>query len=187
MKVVSVEKQWGFFFDQSRCCGCYTCILACRQWHDSPVSRRRVDTMEAGEFPHVRVAFLSLSCMHCEFPACVGSCPADALFKRTSDGLVLVDHANCLGKDACGRCRDACPYQAIGFEDKPDATAEKCDFCWQRKEQDEKPICVLACPTRALDAGGLGDIKRKFGERKEARGFVYDDRVKPAIVFKTKP
>ena len=27
------KMQLGFFFDQTRCSGCLTCVVACRQWH----------------------------------------------------------------------------------------------------------------------------------------------------------
>ena len=26
--------QWGFLFDQTRCTGCQTCIIACKDWHE---------------------------------------------------------------------------------------------------------------------------------------------------------
>lgn len=186
MNDVLAENQWGFFFDQSRCSGCLTCILACRQWHHSHINWRRVETIEKGAFPHVSVAFLSLSCFHCDCPACVAICPAGALWKNPADGTVQVDAESCLGRDVCGQCLDACPYAAIGFKDEPDAKAEKCDFCWQRLKQDEKPLCVLSCPTRALDTGSLAALKNTYGDRKEAKGFVYNDKIRPSIIFKCK-
>jgi len=186
MTDVSIRKQWGFFFDQSRCSGCFTCILACRQWHHSRINWRRVATLEEGAFPHVTVAFLSLSCLHCDNPACVAACPTDALWKRSEGGTVQIDDLRCLGRDTCGQCLDACPYEAIGFADEPDAKAEKCDFCWQRVTNDEKPLCVVSCPMRALDAGPLAQLKEKYGDRREAKGFVYDSAIRPSIVFKGK-
>ncbi len=45
--------QLGFYFDQTRCCSCYTCIVACKDWNDvsaGPVSWRRVITVEKGDF-----------------------------------------------------------------------------------------------------------------------------------------
>jgi anaerobic dimethyl sulfoxide reductase subunit B (iron-sulfur subunit) len=26
--------QYGFYFDQSRCNGCFTCLIACKDWHE---------------------------------------------------------------------------------------------------------------------------------------------------------
>jgi anaerobic dimethyl sulfoxide reductase subunit B (iron-sulfur subunit) len=186
MSDVAVDKQWGFYFDQSRCSGCLTCILACRQWHHSRINWRRVETIEQGEFPQLTVAFLSLSCLHCDCPACVATCPADALWKRPEDGTVQIDDQRCLGRDICGQCLNVCPYEAIGFKDEPDAKAEKCDFCLQRLQQNEKPLCVLACPTRALDAGPLAELKDTYGDRQEAKGFGYDAAIRPSIVFNCK-
>jgi anaerobic dimethyl sulfoxide reductase subunit B (iron-sulfur subunit) len=28
--------QLAFYFDQTRCTGCYTCVVACKDWHDIP-------------------------------------------------------------------------------------------------------------------------------------------------------
>jgi anaerobic dimethyl sulfoxide reductase subunit B (iron-sulfur subunit) len=28
--------QLAFYFDQTRCTGCYTCAVACKDWHDVP-------------------------------------------------------------------------------------------------------------------------------------------------------
>ena len=28
--------QMGFYFDQTRCIGCYTCSVACKDWHNIP-------------------------------------------------------------------------------------------------------------------------------------------------------
>ena len=176
--------QLGFFFDQTRCSGCYTCIAACRQWHHSQADRRRVETFEEGEFPAVKVTFLSLSCLHCESPACVSACPTGALWKRKEDGIVLVNSEDCLGKADCGQCSLACPYGAIGFG--VDERVDKCDFCRRRMEAGEKPICVLACTTRALDFGPLEELRAAVGVRKDAKGFEYNAEVKPSIVFKPK-
>ncbi|MFX1457608.1 MAG: 4Fe-4S dicluster domain-containing protein, partial [Promethearchaeota archaeon] len=27
-------KQMGFYFDQTRCTGCFTCSVACKDWND---------------------------------------------------------------------------------------------------------------------------------------------------------
>ena len=28
--------QLGFYFDQTRCINCFTCVVACKDWHDIP-------------------------------------------------------------------------------------------------------------------------------------------------------
>ncbi len=155
--------QLGFYFDQTRCTGCHTCVVACKDWHDLPaelVYWRRVETHEEGRFPDVGVYHVSISCNHCVNPACVEACPEDAIYKRAEDGVVLIDSAKCTG---CRACEEACPYGAIGFRGDDGTVAEKCDFCIDRLENKEAPVCVAACPTRALDFGDMRELSKKAG------------------------
>jgi len=136
--------QLAFYFDQTRCIGCHTCVVACKDWHDLPaelVSRRRVSTYEEGKFPDVGVHHVSVSCNHCEKPACAEACPEDAIYKREADGVVLIDAEKCTG---CRACEDACPYGAIQFRPEEGAVAEKCCFCEDRLADGEIPICVVS-------------------------------------------
>ena len=57
--------QMGFYFDQTRCTGCFACAVACKDWHDidaGPVNWLRVRTIEEGKFPDVFVACLASLC-----------------------------------------------------------------------------------------------------------------------------
>lgn len=183
------DMQMGFYFDQTRCTGCYTCAVACKDWHDIPAGParwRRVTTMEQGEFPDLFVTFLSASCYHCAQPACAAACPAEAIAKRKEDGVVAVDPAKCLGKDECDLCRSACPYGAPQFGAETNGKIQMCSFCPDRLAEGKQPICVAACPMRAMDAGDVESLKRKYGDAKEAEGFTYSDELKPSIVFKPK-
>ena len=47
--------QMGFYFNQSRCIGCHTCVIACMDWHDLKVgiNWRKVKTEERGKFPNL--------------------------------------------------------------------------------------------------------------------------------------
>lgn len=47
--------------------------------------------------------------MHCESAEWVTVCPAGASYKRSEDGIVLVDQDKCMG---CNYCAWACPYGA---------------------------------------------------------------------------
>jgi len=179
--------QWGFYFDQSRCTGCYACEIACRDWHDiqeTAVKLRRVVPTEQGSYPDVQLSYMSLSCLHCAEPACRDACPADAIHKRESDGTMLVDADTCLGADACGACRDACPYGAPQFAPVADAKMQLCTMCHERLEQGLQPICVAACPMRALDCGDMEDLRKRYGNGNEARGFCYSSQTQPSIIIK---
>ncbi len=181
--------QMGFYFDQTRCTGCFTCIVACKDWNDvdaGPASWMRVITIEKGKYPDLFVAFLATACHHCVEPACVPACPVGAITKRAQDGVVVVDREACLGKDNCDMCLQACPYDAPQFGAEENAKMQKCDFCLERLAENKKPACVDACPMRALDAGPIEELQAKYGNIKEAEGFVYSEKLLPAIVFKLK-
>ena len=157
-----------FYFRQSRCTGCYTCMVACKDWHDipsGPVFLRRVSVREEGHYPEVAVSFLSIACYHCVEPACIPACPVGAIRKRQTDGIVVVDQQMCLGREQCGgACRTACLIDAPQFGTEPNAKMQKCDLCYDRWENGRKPICVEACPMRALDAGPQDEMESKYSK-----------------------
>ena len=182
--------QLGFYFDPSRCSGCFTCVVACKDWYDipaGPVFWRRVTTTEEGQFPNVSVSFLSTSCLHCAEPSCAKACPVGAITKRKEDGIVLVDREGCLGMTSCGSpCQMACPYDAPQFGTEPDPKMQKCNMCYDRWTEGKKPICVQACPMRALDAGPLDDLASRHGGRREVLGFIFSEVTRPSVLFKAK-
>ena len=116
-----MTKQYGFVVDVSRCTGCRTCAVACKDAHNLPVglNLRRVleeasgswrqDRMTGAWHQDVRAWYVSIACNHCENPACVKVCPTKAHYKRAEDGLVVIDRDKCVG---CGMCAQACPYGA---------------------------------------------------------------------------
>ena len=181
-------KQWGFYFDQSRCVGCYACSVACKDWHNieaGPVQWRRITSREKGTYPKVFLSYLSLSCNHCEKPACAKACPADAIAKRKDDGIVVVQGNSCLGKGPCDiLCQRACPYSIPQFGEEKGAKMQMCTFCLDRIVLRQKPVCVEACPMRALDAGPLEELRKKYGEHKQVEGFTYSEKTNPSIIFK---
>jgi anaerobic dimethyl sulfoxide reductase subunit B (iron-sulfur subunit) len=178
----------AFYFDQSRCVGCYTCSVACKDWNDIKAGTahwRRVTSREWGTYPKVFLTYLSISCNHCERPACVAACPVHAITKREEDGIVVVNKEECLGNDICDMlCREACPYNAPQFGDEENAKMQMCTFCLDRLAKNKRPICVEACPMRALDAGPIDELKEKYLGLKEAEGFVYSEETKPSTIFK---
>ncbi len=181
--------QRGFYFDQTRCTGCFTCIVACKDWNNvdaGPASWRRVITIEKGKYPHLFVAFLSTACHHCVEPTCASACPVDAISKREHDGVVVVDREACLGKDNCDMCLQVCPYDAPQFGAEKNAKMQKCNFCLDRLAENKKPACVDACPMRAMDAGPIEELMTKYGDIREAEGFVCNEELIPSVVFKPK-
>ncbi|HEU4665061.1 MAG TPA: 4Fe-4S dicluster domain-containing protein [Dokdonella sp.] len=112
------------------------------------------------------------SCLHCETPACVTVCPTGASYKRSEDGIVLVDADKCIG---CQLCAWACPYGAREFSIER-GTMQKCTLCVDRiynetlDEADRQPACVMACPTRARHFGDLGDAQSPVSKLVADRG-----------------
>ncbi|MFO7964727.1 MAG: 4Fe-4S dicluster domain-containing protein [Desulfobacterales bacterium] len=182
--------QIGFYFDQTRCTGCGACQVACKDWHDIPAGPEKwisITCTERGTCPDVFVSYMIAPCWHCEDPVCVAACPADAVWKRREDGIVLVDSDKCLGNEACDvKCLKACPYDAPQFDATPGAKMRKCTLCADRWETGDLPVCVEACPTRALDAGPIGELRARYGDATSADNFTYSKRVKPSVVFKKK-
>ncbi len=180
--------QMGFYFDQTRCTGCGTCVVACKNWHDVPAGKAnwiKFSPIEKGQFPEVFVAFMINTCYHCAQPLCVSACPVAAITKREEDGIVVVDRDKCQGKDYCDMCLQACPYASPQFGDEANAKMQKCNLCIDRLQENKQPICVASCPLRALDAGPIDELREKYDGKNEAIGFKYSE-VLPSIVFKPK-
>ncbi|MFB6133682.1 MAG: 4Fe-4S dicluster domain-containing protein [Halanaeroarchaeum sp.] len=161
--------QWGFYFDPEQCMGCHACAISCKNRHgvdEGGVDWRRVEHVESGEFPDVSAMNVSISCMHCGDAPCEKVCPADAIEKRDSDGIVTVDRDACIG---CHYCGWACPYGAPQYGD--DGKMQKCNLCLDRgagsgagetpKHEQEDPLtpaCVDECVGGALKAGPMEDM-----------------------------
>jgi anaerobic dimethyl sulfoxide reductase subunit B (iron-sulfur subunit) len=147
-----MSKQYGFYYDSTRCVQCRTCEVACKGTHniEPGVQWRRVIETWKGAYPNVTRVFFSLACMHCEKPACVAICPTGAITKRTRDGIVVVDRDKCNG---CRDCFSACPFGVPQFG--ADGIMQKCDFCL---ETGAGPVCVASCPSDALKFGALDDL-----------------------------
>lgn len=164
--------QYGFYFDASKCTGCKTCMVACKDKNNLPVGMnfRRVTEFSGGNWRQDRATgawhqdafayYLSISCNECSDPECVKVCPTKAHFKRAEDGLVLIDPKKCIG---CGACLAACPYGAPQL-DREARKMRKCDTCLDRREKGLNPVCVDACPQRALDFGPIDELRKKYGD-----------------------
>ncbi len=159
-------KQYGFLIDSERCVDCRACVTACKASHNVElgVSYRRIETTWKGKFPEVTFTSLSMACNHCEEAACVKVCPAHAITKRSEDGIVVVDHAKCIG---CGACGKACPYHAPQYG--KDKKMQKCDLCVDRVSEGKKPVCVVTCSASALTFGTLEELPALAGKKKIAR------------------
>jgi anaerobic dimethyl sulfoxide reductase subunit B (iron-sulfur subunit) len=169
-----MSKQYGFYYDASRCIQCRTCELACKVTNNTEpgVKWRRVIETWGGNYPDVTRAFFSLACMHCEEPACVTICPTEAIHKRVEDGIVVVDKNKCNG---CQDCFTACPYGVPQFG--KDGKMQKCDYC---TEISREPACVESCPAEALYYGVLDELLEMATGKNVKR---MDGTTKPSMII----
>ncbi len=166
-----MAKQYGFFINVDRCSGCKTCVVACKDGHnhDPHLSLRKVVEQNGGDWQqnsegawqqNVYAYYVSLACNHCSDPACVKVCPTGAHFKNQDNGLVLIDQEKCIG---CGACAQACPYGAPVLDTNL-RKMQKCDGCWSRISTGRGPLCVEACPVRALEFGPIDELRAIYGD-----------------------
>jgi nitrate reductase beta subunit len=95
--------------------------------------------------------YLPRICEHCLNPSCVASCPSGAMYKRSEDGIVLVDQDKCRG---WRMCVSGCPYKKVYFNHKT-GKAEKCTFCYPRVEVGLPTVCAETCVGRLRYIGLL--------------------------------
>jgi anaerobic dimethyl sulfoxide reductase subunit B (iron-sulfur subunit) len=163
-----MNKQYAFYIDSSRCSGCKTCQVSCKDKNnlEAGILWRRVYEVNLGEwskkgnvwFNNIAAYNISLSCNHCEDPVCVKVCPTAAM-QKNKYGIVVIDERRCMG---CRYCEWACPYGAPQY-DINKGIMSKCNFCADYLEDDKSPACVAACPMRALDFGELKEMQKKYG------------------------
>ncbi|MGE0215586.1 4Fe-4S dicluster domain-containing protein, partial [Mycolicibacterium sp.] len=101
--------------------------------------------------------YLPRICEHCLNPSCVASCPSGAMYKRSEDGIVLVDQDRCRG---WRMCVSGCPYKKVYFNHKT-GKAEKCTLCYPRIEVGLPTVCSETCVGRLRYLGlVLYDVDR---------------------------
>lgn len=194
---MSTSAQLAFYFDQTRCMACNSCTVACKDWNQvNPglVNWREQFTYEQNDnfFP------LSLGCNHCEDPACLKACGANAITKG-DDGIVTVDRSKCKSYKSC---ISACPFaKPMIADDKQEPNPiegwqvrhpmQKCTMCADRLANDDSPACVKSCVGRALDFGSIDYIMSKYptAVRLNPTDFPYAYKnnkkdTKPAIFIK---
>ena len=104
------------------------------------------------QLPDHKVWFFHLAriCNHCTYPACLASCPRNAIYKRPEDGIVLVDQSRCRGYR---KCVEGCPYKKVMYRPSTN-TSEKCVGCFPRIEGKDPTLSPngAPCETRCMSA-----------------------------------
>jgi anaerobic dimethyl sulfoxide reductase subunit B (iron-sulfur subunit) len=135
----------------------------------------------------------------------MAACPAGAIYKRKEDGIVMINRDEC---QEFKTCAVACPFSGPQFADDAQEPVwqekwqvkhpmQKCNFCLERWSESKKPICVEGCPQRALDAGDITELIKKYPDAlRTVAGFPFSDMDRtgvtlakdtvPSILFKPK-
>lgn len=171
-----MAKQYGFYIDTKRCSGCKACLNACKDRQnlaDGEKFRKVFEfaggnwskDMFGGQVADVYTYYVAMACNQCDDPACMAICPGKAYTKRESDGVVVLDPKKCI---SCFQCIDACPYNAPTYDYKAEHM-KKCVMCTDEATADgvPSPKCVTGCPSRVLDFGEIGELRRKYGRANE--------------------
>jgi molybdopterin-containing oxidoreductase family iron-sulfur binding subunit len=202
--------KYAMAIDLKHCIGCHTCSIACRSNNNLPngILWNRVITeggayldAASGTYPNdLHRAYWPTGCQHCDNPACLAVCPAEAIVKR-EDGIVLQDSEKCIG---CMLCLTACPYQVrVFYDEEPEyvvdfalgdwdapahvaKTATKCTFCVNRIDRGEVPACMELCPGRSRYWGDIEDPASEisvFLEGKTVTKLLEDAGTGPNVYF----
>ncbi|MDD7586322.1 MAG: nitrate reductase subunit beta [Corynebacterium glucuronolyticum] len=111
--------------------------------HEDPILRQ-MNLKVRTEIEDSFMFYLPRICEHCLNPACVASCPSGAMYKRSEDGIVLVDQDQCRG---WRMCLSGCPYKKVYFN-HVSGKAEKCTLCYPRLEVGQPTVCSETCVGR---------------------------------------
>ena len=162
------KETWGMLIDLTRCVGCNSCALACKESNHLSGDDQIPQGLESDAYSFVErvevitadgeraIRYVKRQCMHCLNAACVSACPAAAMYD-SGEGPVIYRADRCLG---CRYCQVGCPFGVPRFEwqDGIAPTISKCWMCYDRLQAGGEPACVEACPTGALRFGRRSEL-----------------------------
>lgn len=179
---------YGFYVNTDICTGCKACMTSCMDRNDLevPAKFRKVFEFgggewtadESGALAHTVFSYYaSVTCGHCEEPACVANCPTGAMTKDEATGIVNNDKETCIG---CMTCEKSCPYgHPVQFSD---GKSHKCILCSDESaDGTPNPTCAKACPVRALEFGDIEELRAAHGDAAVIGELTAD--TKPHVVF----
>ena len=129
-----------------------------------------------------KTVFIPRRCMHCDNPACATLCPFAANHKF-ENGAVVIDQDICFGG---AKCKTLCPWKipqrqsGVGVYLKVlptfmgNGVMVKCDLCSDLLKEGKTPVCIGACPQKAMTIGPRKEIYAKAEElAKKIGSYLY--------------
>jgi formate dehydrogenase iron-sulfur subunit len=181
------DSRKGFLVDSSRCIGCRSCQVACKQWNKldadktankgtfenprdlTPALYNRIKFVEKATGDKVSWQFFNERCMHCGDAGCMKVCPSPGALYRTADGIVAYNKEKCI---SCKYCVSACPFNIPRYDS--DDKVSKCHLCLERVGTGMTPACAKACPTETLKFGNRQELIAKATTAKKSLYGVSD-------------
>ena len=187
-------KKWNLVIDVAKCFNCNCCSLALhdeycgnsfpdyaaempRQGHRWLEIRQR----EQGDFPMVEVAYLPVTCNHCDEPPCMKGSRDHAITKR-EDGIVIFDPQRAKGQK---ELVNACPYGAVWWNEEKQLPqtwpfdAHLLDQGWKETRASQ------VCPTNAIETVHAEDEEMQRRVRDEDLKVLHPEfGTKPRVYYK---
>jgi formate dehydrogenase iron-sulfur subunit len=145
--------------DTTRCIGCRSCQVACKQsnglagtptrFFAAPGGYQNPGRFSPTTFTYVSYheledavgdpiwVFVKRQCLHCGAMYCAYACPP-GVYRRTPSGVIAYESDNCMG---CAACVDACPFQVpvVDYWNVAMPQVRKCSFCLERQQSEGDP------------------------------------------------
>ena len=187
-------KRYGMVIDVDKCVGCYNCTLACRDEHAGndhlPVSAAqpatggswvKLQVLERGSFPKVKVSHTPMLCLHCAQAPCVQA--GEGAVYRRPDGIVIIDPVKAKGQR---HLVDSCPYGAIYWNEEkqlPQAwpfDAHLLDQGWKKTRGSQ------VCPTHAMRTLQVEDEEMQRIVKEEGLEVLHPEYgTRPRVYYKS--
>ncbi|OGA19005.1 MAG: oxidoreductase [Betaproteobacteria bacterium RIFCSPLOWO2_02_FULL_63_19] len=187
-------KKWNLVIDVAKCFNCNCCTLAVHDEYSGNSFPGYTEEMprlghrwfeirqrEQGEFPVVDVAYLPVTCNHCDEPSCMKGAPEGAINKR-ADGIVIFDPVHSKGHEELVK---SCPYGMIWWNEEKQLPqtwpfdAHLLDQGWKETRASQ------VCPTGAIRTVHAEDEEMQRRAREEDLQVLHPEfGNKPRIYYK---